>query len=229
MFVAPTSRSLFAALCPVQIVPLKELTLEQLAKHDGSNPDLPLYLSVQGTVYNIEKGRQFYGPDGEDRAAALAWQLQSFCRKLLSSSKKAVLRTSYRVHWHLVASKDDAHQQLTALLRCSTCQVGSLKLLLWLVTPHSRRFVKTHRRVPCAGQECAHVPALRFNVLQSISDAVLTAAPLLPPCHHTQACTLLPARSARVRWHSCPPSCRTATTTLMICRTRRRRRCGTGS
>lgn len=93
MFVTPTSRSLFAALCPVQIVPLKELTLEQLAKHDGSNPDLPLYLSVQGTVYNIEKGRQFYGPDGENKAAALACSLQPVCRKLLRICGKAVLRS----------------------------------------------------------------------------------------------------------------------------------------
>lgn len=47
-----------------QVVPPKDLTLEQLSKHDGSNKELPLYLSIQGVVYDITKGSHFYGPDG---------------------------------------------------------------------------------------------------------------------------------------------------------------------
>ncbi|MEW5310564.1 MAG: hypothetical protein WDW38_002350 [Sanguina aurantia] len=40
------------------------MTLEQLAEHDGSKPGVPLLLSIQGTIYNITSGKQFYGPDG---------------------------------------------------------------------------------------------------------------------------------------------------------------------
>uniref|UniRef100_A0A7R9V3T3 Cytochrome b5 heme-binding domain-containing protein n=1 Tax=Chlamydomonas euryale TaxID=1486919 RepID=A0A7R9V3T3_9CHLO len=48
-----------------QVVPLKEMTLEELARHDGSLPaEFPLRLAIQGIVYDITKGSDFYGPDG---------------------------------------------------------------------------------------------------------------------------------------------------------------------
>ncbi|KAG1672274.1 hypothetical protein FOA52_004288 [Chlamydomonas sp. UWO 241] len=48
-----------------QVVPLKEMTLETLALHDGTRPlEYPLRLAIQGVVYDITKGSQFYGPDG---------------------------------------------------------------------------------------------------------------------------------------------------------------------
>ena len=40
------------------------LTPAQLASHDGSDPAKPIYLAIQGTVYDVSAGRQFYGPDG---------------------------------------------------------------------------------------------------------------------------------------------------------------------
>lgn len=48
----------------LQVVPLKELSLEALSRHDGSDASLPLYLAIKGTVYDITKGSMFYGPDG---------------------------------------------------------------------------------------------------------------------------------------------------------------------
>jgi len=37
-------------------------TLEELAQFDGSTPGLPLYIAVQGRVYDVSEGAQFYGP-----------------------------------------------------------------------------------------------------------------------------------------------------------------------
>lgn len=50
---------------PVQLVPLRKLTLEELARHDGTDPSLPLFLAIKGTVYDITAGKDFYGPDGK--------------------------------------------------------------------------------------------------------------------------------------------------------------------
>lgn len=36
------------------------LTQEELSKHDGSNPDIPIYLSILGRIYNVDKGRRHY-------------------------------------------------------------------------------------------------------------------------------------------------------------------------
>lgn len=47
-----------------KVVPLRDMTLEQLAQHDGSDPSKPLYLAIKGMVFDITKGKQFYGPDG---------------------------------------------------------------------------------------------------------------------------------------------------------------------
>ena len=43
----------------LQVVPLKELSLEALSRHDGSDASLPLYLAIKGTVYDITKGSMF--------------------------------------------------------------------------------------------------------------------------------------------------------------------------
>jgi predicted heme/steroid binding protein len=52
-------------LVRLQLVPMKEFTLEDLAKHNGRDPELPMLLSIRGVVYDITSGKQFYGPDGE--------------------------------------------------------------------------------------------------------------------------------------------------------------------
>lgn len=39
-------------------------TVDELAKYDGSDPDLPIYLSVNGKVYDVTKGKDYYGKGG---------------------------------------------------------------------------------------------------------------------------------------------------------------------
>jgi membrane-associated progesterone receptor component len=41
---------------------LKFFSIQELAKHDGSNESLPLLLSVQGMVFDVSESRGFYGP-----------------------------------------------------------------------------------------------------------------------------------------------------------------------
>ncbi|OJD30176.1 cytochrome b5-like heme steroid binding domain-containing protein [Diplodia corticola] len=40
------------------------LTDEQLAAYDGSDPSKPIYLGLNGTIYDVTPGRHFYGPNG---------------------------------------------------------------------------------------------------------------------------------------------------------------------
>jgi predicted heme/steroid binding protein len=39
---------------------LKVFTANELAQYDGVNPKLPIYLALDGLVYDISKGREFY-------------------------------------------------------------------------------------------------------------------------------------------------------------------------
>jgi len=56
----------------------KDLTDAQLKEYDGSDPDKPLYLAINGTIYDVSIGRNFYGPGGHyghfaGRDANRAW------------------------------------------------------------------------------------------------------------------------------------------------------------
>mmetsp|Transcript_27200 Transcript_27200/g.48093 ORF Transcript_27200/g.48093 Transcript_27200/m.48093 type:complete len:176 (+) Transcript_27200:108-635(+) len=41
-----------------------EITAEELRKYDGSDPSLPIYLSVNGDIFDVTAGKKNYGPGG---------------------------------------------------------------------------------------------------------------------------------------------------------------------
>jgi predicted heme/steroid binding protein len=40
------------------------LTEEELARHDGSDPNLPIYIAINGEVFDVTAGKMYYGKDG---------------------------------------------------------------------------------------------------------------------------------------------------------------------
>lgn len=42
----------------------EQFTLEELAKYTGEPEDMPVYLSINGTVYDVSANRRMYGPGG---------------------------------------------------------------------------------------------------------------------------------------------------------------------
>lgn len=40
------------------------LSPEELSAYDGQDPDKPLYLAINGTIYDVSNGRRIYGPGG---------------------------------------------------------------------------------------------------------------------------------------------------------------------
>jgi len=60
---AEISRRCGGAPCG-RVVPARCFSAEEVARHGGADPSLPLMLSIGGTVYDITPGRNFYGPDG---------------------------------------------------------------------------------------------------------------------------------------------------------------------
>jgi len=43
---------------------VRDYTLAELGDYDGSNPDKPLLLAIRAQVYDVGRGRDFYGPGG---------------------------------------------------------------------------------------------------------------------------------------------------------------------
>ncbi|GJJ72693.1 membrane-associated progesterone receptor component [Entomortierella parvispora] len=53
-------------------------TAEQLAKHDGTDPSLPIYVAIKGRVFDVSGKKEMYGPGagyhvfaGKDASKAL--------------------------------------------------------------------------------------------------------------------------------------------------------------
>ncbi|CAO3639057.1 unnamed protein product [Cunninghamella blakesleeana] len=44
--------------------PQRVLTEKELAQYDGSNSELPVYVAIDGDVFDVSKGRGWYGPGG---------------------------------------------------------------------------------------------------------------------------------------------------------------------
>ncbi|KAL7941665.1 cytochrome b5 [Trichoderma barbatum] len=40
------------------------LTLEQLSAYDGKDPSKPVYVAINGTIFDVSRGRHIYGPGG---------------------------------------------------------------------------------------------------------------------------------------------------------------------
>lgn len=47
-----------------KVVPPMELSLKDLAQYDGTNPGKPILVSLRGVIFDVSKGREYYGPDG---------------------------------------------------------------------------------------------------------------------------------------------------------------------
>lgn len=43
---------------------IKEFTPRELARYDGSSPDRPVYVAVDGEVYDVSANRRIYGKGG---------------------------------------------------------------------------------------------------------------------------------------------------------------------
>ncbi|KAF7541235.1 hypothetical protein G7054_g767 [Neopestalotiopsis clavispora] len=41
-----------------------QLTLSELSAYDGSDPEKPIYLAINGTIYDVSANRRTYGPGG---------------------------------------------------------------------------------------------------------------------------------------------------------------------
>lgn len=49
---------------PLPRMKKKDMTLTELKKHDGSGPDGRVCVGVLGKIYDVTKGKRFYGPGG---------------------------------------------------------------------------------------------------------------------------------------------------------------------
>jgi predicted heme/steroid binding protein len=79
------------------------LTPEQLAEHDGSDPEKPIYLAIKGRVYDVSAGAQYYGKvrfylrRAEDILILLDETLHELTQRVVLEQIPAILHMIYGV------------------------------------------------------------------------------------------------------------------------------------
>ncbi|KAI9376505.1 cytochrome b5-like heme/steroid binding domain-containing protein [Aspergillus egyptiacus] len=66
-----TESGRFAPKVPIQLAPPKDdlITVEELAKCDGTDPNRPIYVAIKGIVFDVTRNTA-YGPDGQYKVFA---------------------------------------------------------------------------------------------------------------------------------------------------------------
>ncbi|KAK8086369.1 heme steroid binding domain-containing protein [Apiospora phragmitis] len=68
------------------------LTLEELAQFDGRNPESPIYLAINGTIYDVSANRRTYGPGGSYNIFAGVDASRGFVTGCFADDRTADLR-----------------------------------------------------------------------------------------------------------------------------------------
>lgn len=63
-FLSPVKQSKPQPPPPKKEIVLREFTKDELANFTGSSPDQPIYVAVDGNVYDVSSARSAYGPGG---------------------------------------------------------------------------------------------------------------------------------------------------------------------
>ncbi|KAI8720572.1 Cytochrome b5 heme-binding domain-containing protein [Fusarium sp. LHS14.1] len=98
--------------------PPNYLTLDELELYDGTDPDRPLLLAINGTIYDVSAGRRMYGPGGSYHYFAATDAARGFVTGCFAEDRTADLRGMEEAFLPLDDPETDAYwtpEELAAL------------------------------------------------------------------------------------------------------------------
>lgn len=94
------------------------LTPDELLRYDGTDAELPVYIGLNGTIYDVSKGRHIYGPGGSYSVFAGVDASRAFVTGCFKDDRTADMRNVERMFLPLDDPETDAHwtkEELAAL------------------------------------------------------------------------------------------------------------------
>lgn len=82
------------------------LTLAELVKYDGSDPSLPIYLAINGTIFDVSAGAHTYGPGGSYHAFAGHDASRAFVTGCFMDDRTSDLRGAEEVYLPIEDSEE---------------------------------------------------------------------------------------------------------------------------
>lgn len=84
------------------------LTPEQLLQYDGSDPEKPIYLAINGTIFDVSEGRKTYGPGGSYSVFAGRDATRAFVTGCFLEDRTADMRGAEEVYLPVEDLEDEA-------------------------------------------------------------------------------------------------------------------------
>ncbi|KAI1737175.1 putative heme binding protein [Xylaria scruposa] len=85
------------------------LTLEELATYDGKDETKPLYLAINGTIYDVSSNRRTYGPEGSYRYFTGVDAARSYVTGCFAEDRTADMRGVEEMYLPLDDPEVDSH------------------------------------------------------------------------------------------------------------------------
>ena len=94
------------------------MTLDELSAYDGTDAEKPLYLAINGTIYDVSNGRRIYGPGGSYHVFAGTDAARGFVTGCFQEDRTADMRGVEDMFLPLDDPEVDSHwsyEELTQL------------------------------------------------------------------------------------------------------------------
>ncbi|KAI5467030.1 hypothetical protein BGZ63DRAFT_346126 [Mariannaea sp. PMI_226] len=85
------------------------LTPDELLKFDGSDPELPIYIGLNGTIVDVSNGRRIYGPGGSYNVFAGVDAARGFVTGCFQEDRNPDMRNVEIMYLPLDDAEADAH------------------------------------------------------------------------------------------------------------------------
>lgn len=132
-------------------MPLQEFTPAELARYDGSDPELPIYLAINGTVFDVTANRRTYGPGGSYHVFTGADASRGFVTGCFAEDRTADMRGVETMFLPLDDPEVDRHIPADALARLRIDELRDARKKVHEALAHWAQFFENSPKYPKVG------------------------------------------------------------------------------
>lgn len=127
------------------------MTLQELSAYDGSDPAKPLYLGINGTIYDVSNGRHMYGPGASYHAFAGHDSARAFVTTCIEEDNNPDLRGVEEMFLPLDDPETDAHWSTAEMAKLQADELEAAHERAHLALKHWADFFANSKKYPRVG------------------------------------------------------------------------------